>query len=134
MKTLRLLLVFLASTLVTLPTRAELPPSAYEQMQTTAPELVKIEVLRVDVEPGEDPTQQKIHIVAMVTEVSRTASGLKANDLVNIVYGITERPKGWAGPGQVPVPAVKDQTVAYLKKLDNGDYAPAAGRMTYSQF
>lgn len=133
MKTLSSL-VFLACLLISLPVRAELPPSAYEAMQAKAPELLKIEVLRVDVEPGEEPSQQKIHIVAMVSDVTRTASELKPNDVINITYTVTERPKGWVGPGQVPIPVAKDQTIAYLSKQENGDYAPAAGRMTFSQF
>lgn len=128
------LLVFLACSLASLPLRAELAPSAYEAMQAKAPEFLKIEVLRVDVEPGDDATQQKIHIVAMVNDVTRTDSNLKAGDIVNIAYVVTERPKGWAGPGQVPIPVAKDQTVAYLTKEANGDYSPAAGRMTFSQF
>ena len=37
---------------------AELPPSAYEAMQAKAPEHVQIEILRVEVEPGEAPTQK----------------------------------------------------------------------------
>lgn len=114
--------------------RAELPPSAYESMQSKAPELVQIEVLRVDVEPGEKENDQKVLVVAMVNEVTRSASGLKPNDIVNISYTVTEHPKGWVGPGQVPVLAEKDKCPAYLIKSETGDYAPAAGRMSFSTF
>jgi len=133
MKSLCLFLL-LACTLTPISLRAELAPSVYEGMQAKAPELLNIEILRVDVEPGVEPDQQKVQIVAMVTEVSRTATELKPNDLINISYTVTERPKGWAGPGAVPIPAAKDQTIAYLIKAENGEYAPAAGRMTYSKF
>ena len=43
----RVLLIFLLIPAL----HAELPPSAYESMQAKAPEYVRIEVLRVDVEP-----------------------------------------------------------------------------------
>lgn len=133
MKTLCLLFALVCG-FAPLAAQAELSPSAYESMQAKAPEFLKIEILRVDVEPGETATQQKISIVALVSEVMRTASDLKPNDVINIAYTVTEHPKGWAGPGQVPIPSAKDQTIAFLSKQANNDYAPAAGRMTYSQF
>lgn len=114
--------------------RAELPPSAYESMQAKAPEHFKIEVLSVMVEPGETPTQQKVHLVALITEVLRTASGAKSNEIVNILYTITDHPKGWVGPGEVPVPSEKERTIAYLTKTGAGDFEPAAGRMSFSNF
>ena len=113
--------------------RAELPPSAYEAMQKEAPEYLQIEVLRVEIEPGAEPAQQKITLVALVHEVGRSANGLKANDIINIVYTVTDR-KGMVGPGQVPILAEKDQTVAFLTQIDDGDYGPAAGRMSFSKF
>ena len=113
---------------------AELAPSAYESMQAKAPEYVRIEVLRVDVEPGESPTQQRVHVVALTTEVFRTASGLKPNEIVNIFYSVTEHPQGWAGPGEVPIPNEKERSVAYLVKTEGGDFEPAAGRMSFTNF
>lgn len=113
---------------------AELPPSAYESMQAKAQDYVKIEVLRVDVEPGESPDQQKILMVALITEVFRSASGLQPSDIVNVSYSVTEHPQGWAGPGAVPILTEKQVTVAYLNKEESGDFAPAAGRMTFDNF
>lgn len=113
---------------------AELSPSAYESMQNKAPEYVKIEILRVDVEPGSGPEEQKVHVVAMVTNVVRTATDLKPDTIVNILYTITERPKGWAGPGAIPLLNEKEIVVAYLNKLESGEYEPAAGRMSFSNF
>ncbi len=114
--------------------RAELPPSAYESMQAKAPEAIQIEVLRVDVAPGDTENTQKVLVVAMVNEVTRTATGLKPNDIVNIAYTVIDHPKGWVGPGQVPVLAEKDKCPAFLIKSETGDYAPAAGRMSFSTF
>ena len=113
---------------------AELPPSAYEAMQNKAPEYLKIEVLRVAVEPGETPTQQNVEMVALVTQVLRTESGVKPNDILNIRYPITEHPRGWTGPGSVPLLNEKDASVAYLQKADSGEFVPAAGRMSFSNF
>jgi phenylpyruvate tautomerase PptA (4-oxalocrotonate tautomerase family) len=114
--------------------QAELPPSAYEAMQAKAPEYFKIEILRVDVAPGETPIQQSVQLVALISEVLRTASGAKPNEIINIVYTVTEHPRGWAGPGPIPIPREKERTVAYLKKLEVGDFEPAAGRMTFTNF
>ncbi len=126
----RVFLIFLLMPVL----RAELPPSAYESMQAKAPEYLRIEVLRVDVEPGESPTQQRVHVVALTTEVLRTTSGLKPGEIVNIFYTVTDHPQGWAGPGEVPIPNEKERSVAYLVKTEGSDFAPAAGRMSFINF
>ena len=126
----RVLLIFLLMPVL----RAELPPSAYESMQAKAPEYLKIEVLRVGVEPGESPTRHDVHVVALTTEVLRTASGLKPNEIVNIFYTVTDHPPGWVGPGEVPIPNEKERCVAYLVKTEGGDFGPAAGRMSFTNF
>ena len=127
---LRALLIFL----VMPGLRAELPPSAYESMQAKAPEYIGIEVLRVNAETGESPTRRNVHVVALTTEVFRTASGLKPNEIVNILYSVTDHPQGWVGPGEVPIPKEKERCVAYLFRTEAGDFSPAAGRMTFTNF
>ena len=129
---IRLLVAF--ACLAPLLLRAELSPSAYEAMQNKAPEHLKIEVLRVEVDPGENPLQQKIHLVALVDDVTRTASDIKPKDIINILYTMADHPKGWVGPGEIPIPVEKDQSVAYLIKSTEGDFSPAAGRMSFSNF
>lgn len=114
---------------------AELPPSAYEAMQSKAPEYLKIEVLRVEIEPADSPVKQKVQLMALVTGVERSASGVKEGDFINIGYVVTEHPQGWAGPGEIPFLNEKDQTVAYLTKdPETGTFSPAAGRMSFSNF
>ena len=43
---------------------------------------------------------------------------LSPNEIVNILYTVTEHPQGWAGPGAVPIPREKERTVAYLAKTE----------------
>jgi hypothetical protein len=115
--------------------RAELAPSVYEQMQTKAPEFLDIEVLRVDVGPGDAPERQTVRLMALVNKVNRSASGVRTSDVINITFTRTDRPKGWVGPGEIPLPAERDTSVAYLKRdPDTGDFFPVAGAMSFRDF
>lgn len=126
--------LFLVIAFVPLLVRAELLPSAYESMQAKASEYVRMEVMRVDVGPGKDPAQQDVHVVAIVSEVMRTSTSLSPDEILNIHYTITDHPEGWNGPGELPLLREKMTTIAYLNKLESGDYEPAAGRMSFSNF
>lgn len=120
-----------------LPTalHSELPPSAYESMQKSAGEVLQIEVLRVEIEPGDAPGRQNLHVMALVNGVTRSASGTAAGDLINIAYTVTDREKGWSGPGEIPILQDKDKTVAYLvKDPSSGEFFPAAGAMSFRNF
>ncbi len=115
--------------------RAELPPSVYEAKQKEAPEKIGIEVLRVDIESGEQADQQKVGVVALVTRVDRTASGLQPDQVINISYVITERPRGFVGPGEIPLLQEGEKTVAFLVREDSGPvYLPVAGIMSFREF
>jgi len=115
--------------------QAELGPAAYEAMQTKAPEFLEIEVLRVDVEPAQDPASQTIKAMALVNKVDRSATSVNPGDIINIVYTLTERPKGWVGPGAIPLLTEKEKTIAYLKKDEaSGDFSPVAGIMSFQNF
>jgi len=114
---------------------AELPPSAYEHMQATAPEYLDIEVLRLDIKPGAEPGQQDVELTARIVKVNRSSSNLQPGGMLNILYTLAERPPGFVGPGQVPVPAEGDKIVAYLKNGEKPEeFLPAAGAMTFSNF
>jgi hypothetical protein len=114
---------------------AELPPSAYEQMQASAPEFLDIEILRVEIEPGAESAQQDVEITARILKVNRSSSNLQSGGMLNILYTLTGRPPGFVGPGQVPVPAEGDKTVAYLKNGEKPEeFVPAAGAMTFRNF
>ncbi len=115
--------------------RAELPPSAYDAMQKAAAESLSIEILRVEIEPGDAPARQNVRIMALVNQVARTAAGVKEGGLINILYTVTTREKGWAGPGEIPILDEKDKTAAYLvKDANSDDFYPAAGAMSFRNF
>ncbi len=117
------------------PSFAELPPSVYEGRQKAAPESLQIEILRVEIEPGEQADQQKVEAVAMVTGVERTSSELKPDQIINISYIITDRPRGYTGPGEIPLLVEGESSVAYLSKDENGPaYLPVAGIMSFQNF
>ena len=114
---------------------AELPPSVYESMQSKASEYLNIEVLRVDIEAGETPDQQRIHIMALVEKVNRSSNNLKEGEVVKFVYTVTSHPKGWNGPAEIPILSEKDKAIAYLSRVENSpDYRPTAGAMSFRNF
>lgn len=127
-------LVLLAAILFPCLLSAELPPSAYDQMQKAATDVADIEILRVDIEPGDAPSRQNIHITALVHAIHRGAN-VKEGDLIHILYTITNREKGWTGPGEIPLLSEKDMTIAYLVKDQATDnFHPAAGLMSFRNF
>lgn len=128
-------LLFLIAIVCPLALRAELSPSAYESMQKAAGESLNIEVLQVEIEPGDAAQRQTVRVMALVTSVARTAAGVKEGDLINLVYTVTARQKGWNGPGEIPIPQEKDKTMAYLiKDAATDEYHPAAGAMSFRNF
>ncbi|MEI6278404.1 MAG: hypothetical protein WCQ16_03340 [Verrucomicrobiae bacterium] len=127
--------LFLIAIVCPLVLLAELPPSAYESRQKSAAESLNIEVLRVEIEPGDAPARQNVRVMALVNKVARTSTGLQEGGLINILYTVTAREKGWAGPGEIPILEEKDKTLAYLvKDATSGEYHPAAGAMSFRNF
>jgi hypothetical protein len=127
-------LIFLLAVLCPVLLRAELPPSAYERMQAAATELLEIEILRVDIEPGSAEGSQNVHLVALVNKVTRAAN-VKESDVIKIDYTVAAHEKGWTGPREIPILEEKEKTIAYLVKdpvTDN--FHPAAGVMSFCNF
>lgn len=115
--------------------RAELPPSVYEARQKEAPEKIFIEVLRVDIEPGEQADQQKVEAVVMISRVERSESGLQPDQIINISYVITDRPRGFVGPGEIPLLREGEKSVAFLARHESEPvYLPVAGVMSFREF
>jgi len=131
------LLTCLFLTVFTAPLlRAELPPSAYEKMQSAAPEVLRIQVLRVTEQPDSDASTKDVSMLAQVLKVGRSASKLKPGDMITVNYKIVGHPAGWVGPGEVPILEENKESVAYLKAADGGEqeYSPAAGAMSFDRF
>lgn len=129
--------IALVSTAIFVPNfvQAELPPSAYEQMQSDATEVFRLSILQVTKTATDDPHETVIRIVADVVKVGRATAKIRPGDIIAIRYTVSERPPGWVGPGEVPVPAEGSELPAFLKPIpDSVDYAPAAGAMTFETF
>jgi hypothetical protein len=116
------------------PLRAELPPSVYQRMQEEAPEKIVMETLRVEIRHVQNEGQHVV-IMGVIKKVDRSASGLKSGEFVTIQYLIPDRPEGWVGPGNIPLLSEQEETVAFLRRIDQSDrYEPAAGAMSFSEF
>lgn len=132
---MRQILTAIAAVFFLASLHAELPPSAYEQMQTAAPEYLEVEILRVDIKPGAEQGQEDVEITARIAKVNRSSANLQPGGMLNILYTLTARPPGFVGHGQVTIPAEGDKTVAYLKNGEKPDeFVPAAGAMTFRNF
>lgn len=115
--------------------RAELPPSAYERMQSKAPEVFRVHVLRVDVQPTKDADVREVTMLAETVKVGRSETKVKPGDMITVKYTVTTRRPGWAGPGEVPILKEDAETVAYLAPIPGTqEYAPAAGAMSFDRF
>lgn len=114
--------------------RAELPPSVYMQQQKSAPEAVRIEVLRVEgmIDEGEEQRSDLV-VTARVLCVGRSAAGLKPGEEIAIAYAtVVKHRRGWAGPRPLPI-LTAGPYPAYLAKA--GDrFAPAASGWSFAAF
>ena len=129
--TVRLLPVLVSLALA----RAELPPSAYEKMQSQAPEVLRVNVLRVEVEPTEQENVREVTMLAEALKVGRSKTKVQPGDMITIKYRVTRHDPGWAGPGEVPILEEKTETLAYLAPTSAvEEYAPAAGVMSFDRF
>lgn len=114
---------------------AELPPSAYEKMQSQAPEVFKVHVLRVDVQPTKNTAIREVTMLAQALKVGRSGTKVKPGDMITVKYQVTARPPGWVGPGEVPILEDDAETVAYLTPITGAqEYSPAAGAMSFDRF
>ena len=126
------ILCLLAAAVVT--AHAELPPSAYAEMQEKAPEHLTLHVEKVSRAARTEGTMPAamLTVTAAVKSVERTATGLKPGDTITISYRTNTLSGGMVGPA--PIPALKpDETVpAWLTRpADGTTYAPAAGAYSF---
>lgn len=109
---------------------AELPPQAYREWQTKAPEYLEIKV-----DKASPPAAMKtvaVDVVATVVKVHRSATGLKAGDKIHILYTHEVYDRPIAGPSPIPLLHAGDAVPAFLAKGDKGIYQPAARGRSFS--
>lgn len=94
-----------------------------------------MQVVDASSRPGPASSTLNIRILAIVTQVMRTGSGVKIGSVLEIRYTVTSRPAAWCGPGEVPILKVREDTVAYLVQPQGKNfYIPAAGAMSFNNF
>lgn len=118
------LLACLALVLGFATTKAELPPSAYEQFQADAPEVFQIEVDEVSSKfPGVFDRSKRIETVqATVVKVERSKGGTKPGDKITLRYERLIPKTGWAGPSPAPALEKGKEYPAYLSKATDGTF------------
>lgn len=134
------LFVFFLCTLV--PTFAELPPHAYEDMKKKSKEYLVISVVEVSIDStsekdrsGNDVLIQNVTIKSKIQSVKKTSSKRRKGNTITITYEVREHdPKsGWVGPSQIPVLEKKTRYQAYLRAVNDGTYAPSAGSHSFTE-
>ncbi|WP_265596192.1 hypothetical protein [Verrucomicrobium sp. BvORR106] len=136
MKRPTFLLVALSVLAVTLlPTRAELPPTAYIDMQAKAPEVFQIKVDDVSSKPISliDWSKRIETVQATVQKVTRTKSDAKPGDKITISYERLIPKKGWAGPSPAPPLEQGKEYPAYLEKTADGTYKLGARGKSFTE-
>lgn len=112
---------------------AELPPSAYQEYQREAPEALTITVRAAKITQANEWKAKRSSIVAeaQVDSVTRSASGLKQGDVIRIGYEHRSYRQPVAGPSQPDILREARSYPAFLRKRDDGTYAPAAGGYSF---
>lgn len=114
---------------------ASLPPSAYESLQTKAPEHLEIEVLLSEITPSEEPGTFSVVAEGRVAKVHRSLSGTKEGDIIVIAYRVKESPGGQPARGEIPFLAEGERRVAYLESAEKPrEFRPAAAAMSFDNF
>jgi predicted secreted protein len=108
--------------------KAELPPTAYEQLQLDATEVFQIKVDQVSSKfPSLLDRSKRIETVqASVVKVVRSKSGTKKGDKITLRYERIIPKGGWAGPSPAPALEQGKEYPAYLSKSDDGTFGLGA--------
>ena len=108
---------------------AELPPSAYLQMQEGASEKIEIKVEAVK---HQHIFRKQEWVSAVVTKVMKSASKLKVGDKIEIKYR-HEPLRGAVGPSPIPKLDKGKSYPAWLRKTKEGHFEPAARGMSFEK-
>ena len=124
------IVIALAKTVLTI--EAELPPSVYQELQAKCPEALNIKVESVKIDKSEEPALTRLSITAQakVATVTRSASGVKPGDTIQISYTYIDHKQPIAGPSE---PDILEKGRSYPAFLNGqgGVYTPAAGGYSF---
>jgi hypothetical protein len=123
--------------------RAELSPEVYKDLQRKAPEALYIQVSSVDVhrrfaKPAGCPFFDfevigEVKVVARVTRVVRSETGVRVGDVIEIEYSSISRCSGWSGPRSIEVLRNGDRMFAFVTRRGRtASFEPAARGATFS--
>ena len=115
------------------PVLAELPPSAYKEMQSRAPEVLRIRVLSVQSTEKAMPHGKdvSVRLRARVLGVTRSATKRKVGDVITINYVRRIHNQPMAGPSEVPLLQKGNSYPAFLSGSAKAGYSPAAGGYSF---
>lgn len=139
MKTLYLFVFFLCTLA---PSFAELPPHAYEDMKKKSKEYLVIKVVDVSIDSttekdrsGKDLLIQHLKVKSKIQSVKKTSSKRRKGNTITITYEVRihDPQSGWVGPSQIQVLERDSTYLAYLRKVDDGTYAPSAGSHSFNE-
>jgi hypothetical protein len=130
---LQVVLAALAASLVI--AKAELPPSAYIDLQAKASEVLQIKVDDVSSKPISliDWSKRIETVQATVQKVTRSKSGTKQGDKITIRYERLLPKKGWAGPSPAPPLEQGKEYPAYLDKTTDGTFELGAKGKSFTE-
>jgi len=114
---------------------ASLSPSAYESLQSKAPEHLEIQVLLSEINPSDVADIFSVRAEGRVAKVHRSQSGVKMGDIIVITYSVKESSTGQPARGEIPFLAEGEQRVAYLENTGKPlEFRPAAAAMSFDNF
>lgn len=117
--------------------QAEMPPSAYLNLQKEAPEKLLITVLSVREQSKASSAAivVKVTVRAKVVEVKQTATGIRPGDTLVVIYTNTTHKTAWVGPSAVPILRDGMTCPAYLEQDEakKAVYRPAAGGFSFRE-
>lgn len=123
--------------------RADLSPDVYKDLQRKAPEVLYIQVSSIDVHRSlakpsgcsffDFEVVREVKVKARVLRVTRSETGVRAGDIVDIEYSSVSRCSGVNGPRSIQMLRSGDRVYAFLARRGHTPFfEPAARGATFS--
>lgn len=114
-------------------TRADLSPREYRRMQRDAPEVLRIEVLKVHERPIREREREfEIVVEAKVRRIERSSARLRDGEIIKITYPHHRRERAVAG--EPPILERGQSYPAFLTKVEGERlFKPAAGEYSFQR-